>query len=76
MASFSVREEWKDITPEDEYPPNVLIGRIAYNEQCNRQIVKETMSYFREIIKREEISLRAFQITTEVVTICPGFYTG
>ena len=36
MASFSVREEWKDITPEDEYPPNVLIGRIAYNEQCNR----------------------------------------
>lgn len=34
------------------------------------------MSYFRAIIKLDERSLRAFEITSEVVRICPGNYTG
>jgi Protein prenyltransferase, alpha subunit len=33
------------------------------------------MGYFRAVHNIEEYSERAFEITTEMIIICPGFYT-
>jgi protein farnesyltransferase/geranylgeranyltransferase type-1 subunit alpha len=33
------------------------------------------MSYFRAVLHKQEYSLRAFQLTGEVISVCTGFYT-
>jgi protein farnesyltransferase/geranylgeranyltransferase type-1 subunit alpha len=33
------------------------------------------MSYFRAIVHKGEVSRRAFDLTSEVIQINPGFYT-
>lgn len=72
---FSEREEWKDVEPIPEFDPAPPIAPIDYSPICKFYLVVEIMSYFRAIIKAEEISIRAFNLTQEVIDISPGFYT-
>jgi pyocin large subunit-like protein len=63
--SFKNRGDlWKDITPLDEFSNEVNILKIDYTEE-----LKEINDYFRAILKKNEISQRAFDLTTELLEV-------
>jgi len=68
---FSKREEWNDIdpVPQDDGPFGGVCC-IAYTDRF-----RETMDYFRAIIKKEEKSERALQLVGEVITANAANYT-
>ena len=53
---------WKDIIPISQFSESITIARMNYPEEY-----KELMDYFRGIISKKEISLRVYELTTEVI---------
>lgn len=72
---LSERPEWSDIQPTPEFTPAPPVAPIAYSEKCKIYLVQEIMGYFRTITSLNERSQRAFDLTTEVISVTPGFYT-
>ncbi len=65
FISFKNRDDlWKDITPIDEFSKEVNVLKIDYNDE-----IKEINDYFRAILKKNEISQRAFYLTTELLEV-------
>lgn len=72
---LSQRPEWQDVTPLPEFEDGAPIAKIDYSPECTMYAVQEVMSYFRAIVHKGEVSRRAFDLTSEVIQINPGFYT-
>lgn len=65
FAPFSNRGElWKDIEPVPQFSDNVEILKINYSQQY-----REVNDYFRAILKKNEISKRAYDLTTELIEV-------
>lgn len=72
-AKSSVYEAFSDLTPEPQFPTpegQAPIAAISYTPDFAK-----AMGYFRAVIKKEEVSERAYHLTTEVLGINPGNYT-
>ena len=62
---------WDDVEPIEQYEGGQApICAIQYNPQY-----AEVMGYFRAILKKKEISERAFDLTEEVISHSDGNYT-
>src|SRR6218665_1664154 len=61
---FADRPEWKDVTPvrQDDGPYQVVA--IKYTEKF-----RQTFDYFRAVLANNEISDRAFKLTTGIVAL-------
>lgn len=55
---------WNDIEPVPQFSDDVEILKIQYEDKY-----KETNDYFRAILQKNEISMRAYHLTTEVITV-------
>eukprot|EP00727_Mastigamoeba_balamuthi_P011096 m51a1_g6609 hypothetical protein (309) ;mRNA; f:16660-17808 len=68
---YAERPEWADITPVQQYPdvPAPVCG-INYGLQF-----RETMSYFRAILRKDERSRRAYEICREAIDLNSANYT-
>ena len=61
---------WDDIEPIEQYEGGAApIAPIPYRPEY-----KEVMGYFRAILKKSEVSERAFQLTMEVIHHSEGNY--
>jgi len=67
---YSTNPEWGDVkpVPQDDGPNPIC--PIAYSPQYN-----EIMSYFRAILQKNELSLRALALTADVIAVNPANYT-
>lgn len=63
------KEEWKDITPISQFSDNVQVLRIQYPEEY-----ETTLNYFRGILDKKELSERAYNLTTAVLSMNPTNY--
>ena len=71
FVPFIDRDEWDDIDPIEQYEGGIApIAPIPYPEEY-----VEIMGYFRAILKKDEISQRAFNLTEEVIFHSMGNYT-
>lgn len=71
IKDLSSSEQWKDITPIEQYPGGVApIAPIPYPKHY-----VEVMGYFRAIFAKEEVSERAFNLTSRVIELSSGNYT-
>ncbi|KAJ3429444.1 protein farnesyltransferase/geranylgeranyltransferase type-1 subunit alpha [Anaeramoeba flamelloides] len=65
---ISKRKEWEDVVPitqkDGPKPPCV----VNYSDQY-----KETMNYFRAVLRSEEISERALKLSKELLMISPSY---
>lgn len=70
FVPFQLRDGWDDVTPEpqDDGPDPVAV--IDYTERF-----RNTFDYFRAILKLNEHSERAFDLTTECCELNPANYT-
>ncbi|KAL0486724.1 farnesyltransferase/geranylgeranyltransferase type-1 subunit alpha [Acrasis kona] len=67
---FKDRSEWNDVTPiEQDDGPNPVVP-IAYTDKF-----RDTMNYFRAVLKNNEISERALALTDEVINLNAANYT-
>jgi len=67
---FSKRPEWADVVPLPQDDGLNPVCPIAYTDQF-----RETMDYFRAIIKLNELSPRALDLTTEAISLNSANYT-
>lgn len=67
---YSQRPEWRDITPINQDEETNEICRIAYTENF-----KEVFGYFRAVLKLNEKSERAFNLTKDAALLNPANYT-
>ena len=56
--------DWKDITPLEQFSPEIDILKMDYDDKF-----KEISNYFRAILHNNEVSLRAFNLTTELIQV-------
>ena len=71
--SAPVFEAFSDLTPSPQFPTSdgaAPIAAISYTPDFAK-----AMGYFRSVIKKEEVSQRAYLLTTEVLALNPGNYT-
>ena len=62
---FSKRGDiWSDVCPIPQFSDKVEILKIDYSQEAD-----EINSYFRAILHKNEISKRAFDLTTEVINV-------
>ncbi len=67
---YSQRQDWKDIKPlAQDDGPNPVVA-IAYSEKF-----KDTFDYFRAVLAKNELSLRALELTADCVSLNPSNYT-
>lgn len=70
FVRFQDRREWNDVLPEpqDEGPDPVAV--IAYTDRF-----RNTFDYFRAVLRKDERSERALNLTTECCQLNPANYT-
>ncbi|KAF7721305.1 hypothetical protein EC973_004947 [Apophysomyces ossiformis] len=67
---YSQRPEWVDVTPiPQDDGPNPLVP-IAYSRDY-----RDTMDYFRALIRTKEKSHRALELTADIIEMNPAHYT-
>ncbi|KAG0174538.1 1,3-beta-D-glucan synthase [Apophysomyces sp. BC1015] len=67
---YSERPQWADVTPiPQDDGPNPLVP-IAYSNDY-----KDTMDYFRALIRCNEKSARALELTADIIEMNPAHYT-
>lgn len=65
FISFKKRGDlWKDVEPVPQFTKNVEILKIDYSEKF-----REINDYFRAILHKNEISVRAYNLTTELIMV-------
>ena len=66
FTPFKLRKDvnWSDIDPIDQFSPEVDILKIDYDDKY-----KEISSYFRAILHKNELSMRAYNLNTELLEI-------
>nr|CAG4647177.1 EOG090X08PK [Megafenestra aurita]SVE92480.1 EOG090X08PK [Megafenestra aurita] len=64
------RPEWKDVEPLELNEGPFPVVAIAYSDRF-----KDIFNYFRAIVMNNEISERAFQLTTDALELNPANYT-
>ncbi len=70
FISFNKRGNlWADITPIDEFSNQVNILQVDYSDK-----LREINDYFRAILLKNEISLRAYELTKEVIEVNEYYY--
>ncbi len=57
-------DKWKDIEPVKQFSDNVEILKINYDDSFS-----EINDYFRAILNKNEISLRAYDLTSELIAV-------
>ncbi|XP_049851414.1 protein farnesyltransferase/geranylgeranyltransferase type-1 subunit alpha-like [Schistocerca gregaria] len=69
--SWGKRKGWEDVEPtrQDDGVDSCVVS-IPYSAEF-----EDTMNYMRTMMKRDEHSLRALEITREAIELCPGNYT-
>lgn len=55
---------WSDIEPVPQFTDNVEILKINYSDR-----LREINDYFRAILNKNEISIRAYDLTTELIMV-------
>jgi len=70
-AIASLKSVFSDVTPLEQYEGGLApIAPIHYSEEYST-----TMGYFRAILKAQEKSQRAFDLTKSVIKMSTGNYT-
>nr|CAG4650272.1 EOG090X08PK [Sida crystallina] len=64
------RPEWKDVEPIELKEGIFPVVAIAYSDRF-----KDVFNYFRAVIKKNEISERAFQLSSDALELNPANYT-
>ncbi|KAJ1649054.1 hypothetical protein IWQ61_009736 [Dispira simplex] len=67
---LSERKEWQDVVPIAQNDGPNPIAPIAYTKEY-----AEAMCYFRAIVRSDEKSARALELTEEIIWLNPGHYT-
>jgi hypothetical protein len=57
-------ELWQDIEPIPQFTDKVEILKISYSDR-----LREINDYFRAILQKNEISIRAYDLTTELIMV-------
>ena len=55
---------WKDLKPIPQFTENFEILKISYDKNF-----QEINDYFRAILHNNEISIRAYHLTTELIVV-------
>ncbi len=72
FVPFAERDgKWDDLSPLEQYEG----GQAPIAPMPYKADYAEVMGYFRAILKKEEVSERAFKLTREVIQHAPGNYT-
>ena len=64
---------WDDLSPVQQYEGETGLAPIAAIHY--QPDYEEVMSYFRAILKKQEVSERAYELVKEVIKFSPGHYT-
>ncbi|EFX85035.1 hypothetical protein DAPPUDRAFT_209281 [Daphnia pulex] len=64
------RPEWSDVVPVELHEGPFPVVAIAYSDRF-----KDIFNYFRAIVLKNEISERAFQLTSDALELNPANYT-
>lgn len=70
IEPYYSRVEWKDVIPTEQDDGPYDIVKIAYTDKF-----KEVFGYLRTILKTNEISDRAFELTKDAALLNPANYT-
>lgn len=56
--------DWSDIDPIEQFTPEIEILKMEYDDKF-----REISNYFRAILQKNEISMRAFNLTSELLLV-------
>ena len=70
FTPFNERPEWSDVSPLKQDEGQDPVAVIQYSDRF-----RNTFDYFRAILAKDERSKRAFDLTTECISLNPANYT-
>lgn len=80
MIAYNKDPIWNDIIPEPQEESEDAVVQIMYSEECKKlfgclSVVTMVMDYFRAILRKDERSQRALDLTSDVVRLNSANYT-